>query len=175
MNNTYVQLALVFSYLSLLGFGGGKGIIPAMITQTVDIHHWVTNVQFSQFYAIGRVVPGPTTIMVALIGYKAAGFTGALVATVATFVPAAVVMTVVSIFWKRLDGSTWKDIIARGLAPVIIGLMWSSVFSLGKGVVDSLAMIVLTASVAVISLRTEISPAALIGASAAVGFGLSFM
>jgi len=67
--NIYVRMIEVFGVLSILGFGGGKGIIPQMHTDVVTQYHWVTSAQFSQFYTIGKLVPGPTTIFAALIGF----------------------------------------------------------------------------------------------------------
>ena len=49
----------------------GKGIIPQMHADAVSRYHWVTSQQFTQFYTIGKLVPGPTTIFAALVGYAA--------------------------------------------------------------------------------------------------------
>ena len=56
---TLIHLLSVFSQLSILGFGGGKGIIPQMHTDAVTTYRWVTSEQFTQFYTIGKLVPGP--------------------------------------------------------------------------------------------------------------------
>ena len=77
----YARLALVFTILSVLGFGGGNAIIPQMHHDVVERFHWVTSQQFSQDFALARLAPGPTTTMSALIGYSVAGVPGAVVAT----------------------------------------------------------------------------------------------
>ncbi len=66
--STALHLLWMFAQLSVLGFGGGKGIIPQMHADATR-YGWVTSDQFSQFYTIGKLVPGPTTIFAALIGY----------------------------------------------------------------------------------------------------------
>ncbi len=68
---TILHLLWVFAQLSVLGFGGGKGIIPQMHVDAVTTYGWVSSAQFTQFYTIGKLVPGPTTIFAALIGYAA--------------------------------------------------------------------------------------------------------
>lgn len=37
-----ITLALVFTQLSVLAFGGGNAILPEMQHQVVNIHHWMS-------------------------------------------------------------------------------------------------------------------------------------
>jgi chromate transporter len=159
----------VFGVLSLLGFGGGKGIIPQMHMDVVDQYHWVTSAQFSEFYTIGKLVPGPTTIFSALIGFAAAGIAGAAVALAAMFVPSSALMVLADTIWLRWKNTDWKETISKGLAPVIVGLVWSSVFTIGKGVAHGVAAYVIAGIVAVLMLRTKLSAPMLIVLSGAAG------
>lgn len=168
----YWHLVQVFSVLSVLGFGGGKGIIPQMHVDVVDTYHWVSSAQFTQFYTIGKLVPGPTTIFAALIGFAAAGITGATVALAAMFIPSSALMVAMDTVWERWKNTRWKEIIAKGLAPVIVGLVWSSVFAIGKGVAHGAAAYVIAAVVTVAMLRTKLSAPTLILLSGAVGIAV---
>jgi chromate transporter len=163
----------VFAVLSVLGFGGGKGIFPQMHAQTVEQFHWVTAAQFTQFYAIGKLVPGPTTIAAVLIGYAAGGVPGAGIAAVAMFVPAALMMLGAAMLWRRFHDSPWRERISFGLAPAVVGLTWASVLAFGKGAVAGPASVAIVAVVAVLALRTKLDTPVLIGL-AAVG-GLVFL
>ncbi len=165
---TLARMALVFGWLSILGFGGGKGIIPQMHTDAVQ-YGWTTSDQFSQFYTIGKLVPGPTTIFTALIGMQAAGIVGAIVATAAMFVPSSVLMVVAGSMWKRFSASKWKDVVAVGLEPVIIGLVWSSVLTIGRGALHAWPAYVMAAIVTVLMIRTNVSAPLLILMGAAGG------
>jgi chromate transporter len=167
--DTLWRLASVFAMLSLLGFGGGKGIIPQMHADTVGTFHWVTAEQFTQFYTIGKLVPGPTTIFSALIGYSAAGIPGAFVATGAIFATSTLLIVGLGLFWSRIAKSKWKEIILGALAPIVIGLVWSSVFSLGKGVFTEPFGYAIAAVVTLLTLRTKLSAPLLIGLGAATG------
>jgi chromate transporter len=170
--NIYVRMIEVFGVLSILGFGGGKGIIPQMHTDVVTQYHWVTSAQFSQFYTIGKLVPGPTTIFAALIGFAAAGITGAGVALAAMFLPSSALMIAMDTFWMRWKNAEWKELIAKGLAPVIVGLVWSSVLTIGKGVAQGAAAYAIAGVVTILMLRTKISAPALILLSGAVGIAV---
>lgn len=164
-----LQIVRVFAVLSVLGFGGGKGIFPQMHAQTVDSYHWVSAAQFTQFYALGKLLPGPTTIAAVPIGYAAAGAPGAAVAAAAMFVPAALLMLGASVLWRRFHDSPWRERIALGLAPVVVGLTWASVLAFGKGAVNGPASIAIIVVVAALALRTKLDTPVLIGAAALRG------
>jgi len=169
---TLIRLAMAFGTLSLLGFGGGKGIIPQMHDDAVTQFHWVTSTQFAQFYTIGKLVPGPTTVFGALIGYRAAGYAGAFVAAAALFVPSSVLMMIAGALWQRFSSSPWKDVVSVGLAPVVVGLVWSSVYSIERGTPQAPAAIAITLIVTALTLRTKLSAPLLIALGAAGGVGL---
>lgn len=169
---TVLHLLWTFGQLSVLGFGGGKGIIPQMHADAVDRYHWVTSQQFTQFYTIGKLIPGPTTVFAALVGYAATPgrpLLGAAVATVAMFVPSSAIMVGFDAFWDRFQASPWRTTISRGLAPAIVGLVWSSVVTIGRGAPSSVIAYAVTAVVVVLMLRSKIGTPLLIVLAGAVG------
>lgn len=109
--------------LSLVSFGGGPAIIAPLQHQVVDVHHWLTDRDFVDFFAISRASPGPGTLIAALIGYKLAGWIGAITAALALYIPSSLIVYTVSQFWKRAEGSSWRPAVERGLAPVAVGLV----------------------------------------------------
>lgn len=163
------RLAVVFAVLSLLGFGGGSAIIPQMHADVVDRYHWISSPEFARFFALGKLAPGPTTTMAALVGYAVAGTLGALVATAAIFIPAAIVVYVAALFWERLRGNPWRDRFARAVAPVVLGLIWSGVVTLARGAADAPATIVLAVGAAIVLLRTDWNQSLLVLAAGILG------
>lgn len=71
-------------------FGGGYAMISALEQDFVARHAWLTPAEFSNGVAIGQLTPGPLMIMIAFMGYKSAGFWGALLGTIALFLPSFV-------------------------------------------------------------------------------------
>jgi chromate transporter len=170
--STVLHLLWVFSQLSVLGFGGGKGIIPQMHADAVNVYQWVTSPQFTQFYTIGKLVPGPTTIFAALIGYAAMPdhpLLGATAATVGMFVPSSLMMVAFDALWTRFEASPWRLLIAHGLAPAIVGLVWSSVWTIARGATVSVIAYAVSVIVTVLMLRTKLSAPLLIVLSGGVG------
>lgn len=162
---TILHLLWTFSQLSVLGFGGGKGIIPQMHADAVIRYHWLTSEQFTQFYTLGKLVPGPTTIFAALVGYAATPgrpLIGAAAATLGMFVPSSAIMVAFGSLWERFSASPWRAIISRGLGPAIVGLVWSSVLTIGRGAPSSVLAYFITAVVLFLMLRTKITAPLLI-------------
>jgi chromate transporter len=169
---TVLHLLWTFSQLSMLGFGGGKGIIPQMHADVVTRYRWVSSEQFTQFYTIGKLVPGPTTIFAALVGYAATParpLIGAAAATVGMFVPSSLIMVAFDSLWDRFSASPWRTIVARGLAPAIVGLVWSSVATLGRGAPATALAYAVSAVVVLLTFRTKVSAPLLILLAGAVG------
>jgi chromate transporter len=169
---TVLHLLWTFSQLSVLGFGGGKGIIPQMHTDAVGRYHWVTSAQFTQFYTIGKLVPGPTTIFAALVGYAAIPakpLVGAATATIAMFVPSSIIVIAFDALWERFSASPWRSIISRGLAPAIVGLVWSSVVTIGRGAPSSVVAYAVTVIVLLLMLRAKLATPLLILLAGGVG------
>jgi Chromate transporter len=82
-------LISTFALLSLFAVGGANAAVPEMHRIAVEVHHWMTEKQFADTFAIAQLSPGPNVLIVTLIGYAVAGIAGALAATVAMCVPTA--------------------------------------------------------------------------------------
>ena len=104
-------------------------ILAEMAHQTVDIHHWLTQREFVDLFAITRAAPGPGMLIATLIGWKVAGALGALVATLALFVPSSLLFCAVTVLWQRFSGSPWRVTIERGLAPIAVGLIFAGAYA----------------------------------------------
>ena len=120
-----LALVVVFVPLSLLSIGGGASLLADMEHQSVAVRGWTTPREFADLFAISRTAPGPGTMLAALIGWKAAGWAGAVVATVALYLPSSLLVYGAARLWGRWRGSVWHAAVERGLAPVAAGLLLS--------------------------------------------------
>lgn len=118
-----IALIVVIAPLSLLAIGGASAIYAPLQHQSVDIYKWVSGREFLELFAIARVTPGPGSMLTTLIGWKIAGVAGALVATLALYVPCSVLCFAVARTWNRYRGSKWHTALANGLRPIGAGLM----------------------------------------------------
>jgi chromate transporter len=162
-------IARVFAYLSLLTVGGGMAAFPEMKALVVDVHRWLTYPQLIHIYSIGQLAPGPNMMMVAAVGERVSGITGALIAAVAFFVPTGLLTFGVGRLWKRLENWPWRAAIQRGLAPVAIGLAVAGTITLGKGAITGWLTAAVGLAVFAATLRSRLNPALLILFGAVVG------
>jgi chromate transporter len=120
-----IALIIVIAPLSLLAIGGASAIYAPLQYQAVDVYHWVTGREYIELFAIARVTPGPGSMLTTILGWRLAGLPGALVATLALYIPCSALCFVVARFWNRYRGSRWHAAIESGLRPIGAGLMAS--------------------------------------------------
>lgn len=166
MMDTLLALFKVFVPLSFLTVGGGQSIIPAIHRESVEIYHWINNPQFLDLFALSRLAPGPRSLLVTLIGWQAAGLAGALVASVAIFVPAALLVYALARIWARFENSLLIKAIEQGLVPVAAGMILAATGTILNAAEGGIwAWGVALASTAVL-FYTRVSPFVMLGAGA---------
>jgi chromate transporter len=168
--NPILSLALTFGVMSLFAVGGANSAIPEMHRVAVDVHHWLTDKQFADVFAIAQLSPGPNVLIVTLIGYTVAGIGGALVATLSMCVPTAVLAFYVSRFMRRSSHSRWPALIQASLVPLSIGLMGASGLILALTSDRTWAAALVTVGAAILATTTKLNPLWLLLAGGLLGF-----
>jgi chromate transporter len=120
--DTFIALLLVFVPLSLLSVGGGPSIL-AGLQNAVAARGWMSQRDFLDLFAIARAAPGPGVLLATLVGWKVAGIPGAIVASLALFVPSSLLYYAVARHWNAHRGKLWHSALERGLAPVAAALI----------------------------------------------------
>ena len=123
--DSLLALALVFAPLSLMSFGGANAVLADIAQQAIAVHHWTSQREFADLFALSRAAPGPGSMLATLIGWKVAGFAGALSATIAFYLPSALLVYGAARVWGRWRGTLWHEAIERGFAPIAAGLLLS--------------------------------------------------
>jgi chromate transporter len=166
---TWGVLAAQFSVVSLLAFGGANTVVPEMHRNAVEVQHWMSDRDFANLFAIAQAAPGPNALIVTLVGLKAGGLIGALVATVAFCGPAGLVVYFVVRVWDRIEQAPWRAAVQAGLGPVTVGLVAASAFLLTRAADRSLGFAAITLGTAVVSYFTRLNPLWPLGAAAVLG------
>jgi chromate transporter len=167
-DNLLLKLLVYFTPLSFMTVGGGQSVIADMHRQVVDVYGWFTDAQFLDIFALSRMNPGPGSLIVTLIGWKVDGWAGALVASIAIFLPSSLLVYSLARLWGRYRGAKWQKAIELGLAPVAAGMILATSFTLlGASEGGVLPWLVAGASTALLTF-TRLSPLLLLAAGAAV-------
>jgi chromate transporter len=166
---TLLQLIIVFSSLSLLSFGGTNTVLPEMHRQAVSVQHWLTDLQFASVFAISQASPGPSSLIVSLVGLKAAGWVGAFVATMAMFIPPAVLTFAASLAWERFRDAKWRIAAEKGLAPITLGLLLASGLVITRAADHGWSAFMLTGATTILLVTTRVNPLYIMAAAGILG------
>jgi chromate transporter len=164
-----VEIAAQFFVLSLLSIGGANAVIPEIHLRAVETHHWMTDEDFAQLFALSQAAPGPNVLIVSLVGWKVAGVLGGVVALLAMSGPSSLLTYGVAHAWERWRDAPWRLAIQRGLAPVTVGLILSSGYILTRATDHSWSAYVITAATLAVSMSTRLHPLWLLGIAAVLG------
>ena len=175
---TMLSLVGLFGPLSLMSIGGGNTVLPEMHLRAVGGYHWLTDGQFADIFSISQAAPGPSILIVSLVGYAAGlqtagvlgGLLGGVIATVAMILPAALLMYLVTLSWKRARESKWRIAVERGFAPLTVGLILATSLVMSRAADHDWRAYLLTAIATVIFVRTDTNPLIVVGAAALVGY-----
>lgn len=167
--STLLTVAAVFASLSLVSVGGGNTVLPEIHRTAVRTEHWMTDQQFADIYAISEAAPGPSSMISSLVGYKAAGLPGALVAIVSILGPSSLLMYIACLTWERFRTAKWRIAFERGLAPVSLGLLFSSGLTVVRSSDHTAAAYLISAVTLVLLIRSKISPLLLMAAAGVLG------
>lgn len=145
-------------------------MIPLMEPEVVNTYGWLTHQQFLDGIALGQSTPGPIVITATFVGYLTAGLAGAVVATVAIFLPAfVIVLAGTGPFIRRLRHWQPAQRFLKGVNAAVVGTIVAASLPLARAaLVDPLSVILgLGALVALVRFRVDTLP--LIVGGAALG------
>ena len=160
-------LAVIWDFLSLSLFslGGGNTLLNEYHHMAVEQYCWLSSRQFADIYAIAEASPGPSSMIVGLLGMGAAVKEGALwallsglVAEISILLPSTVLMVVAALSWNRMRNSPWRVAFERGLGPITLGILLSVGLKILRISDHDTPAYAVSLVVCVLMLRTKISP-----------------
>ena len=159
-------------YISACTFGGGFVIVSFMRRRYVEELHWITEEEMLDMTALAQSAPGPIAVNAAIqVGWKVGGLAGMLASVLGTCVPPVVILSVISLFYRRFAENRYVALVLRGMQCGVAAVILSVTADLVKNVarrrriID--AIVALAAFAAVFWLRINV--VFIILAAAAVG------
>jgi chromate transporter len=163
------QLGLVFLKVGSILFGSGYVLLAFLRPDLVERTRWLSDAQLLDAVAVGQFTPGPVLTTATFIGYLVAGVPGAIVATVAIFLPSFVFVAMSSPLIPRLRRSRWAGGFLDGANAASVALMATVTWELGRAAVVDWLTAALALAAAVVLLVTRLNSAWLVAGGAAVG------
>ncbi|CAE6709438.1 chromate transporter [Paraburkholderia aspalathi] len=131
------QIGLFFAKAGAFVFGSGLAIVPFLYGGVVTEHHWLNDKQFVDAVAVAMITPGPVVITVGFIGYLVAGFSGACVAALGTFLPCYLFTVLPAPYFKKYGKLPAVKAFVNGITAAAVGAITGSVIVIARrSVVD---------------------------------------
>jgi chromate transporter len=161
----------IFTFFVFAGafvFGSGLAIIPFLYGGVVQGHHWLTDRQFVDAVAVAMITPGPVVITSGFIGFLVAGFPGAAVAALGTFLPCYAFVVIAAPAFRRYGKRPAIAAFVKGVTAAAIGAITGAVIILGRRTISDLPTLVLALVTLVLLWRWKKIPEPFIVVGAAV-------
>jgi chromate transporter len=170
---TLQEIGWFFLKAGAFVFGSGLAIVPFLHGGVVQEFGWLTEHEFLDSVAVAMITPGPVVITVGFIGYLVAGFPGACVAALATFLPCYIFTVALAPSFKKIAKNTSIKAFVDGITAVVIGALVGAVIIIAiRAIVDiPTALIAIFSMLALIYIK-KIKEPHLILASAIIGIVL---
>ncbi len=162
---------LFFTFLKIgaVTFGSGYVLLAFLRSDLVLRLRWLTDRQLIDAVAVGQFTPGPVFTTATFIGYLTGGLGGALVATLAIFLPAFVLVPLAYPLIPRFRRSPAAGAFLDGVTAGALGLMAGVTWQLARaGIVDTATAVLAVVAFGVL-LRFRINSAWVVLGGAVVG------
>lgn len=169
------KLAIFFAKAGSFVFGSGLAIVPFLYGGVVNEYHWLTEQQFLDAVAVAMITPGPVVITVAFIGYLVAGFPGAVIAALATFLPCYLLTVLPAPYFKRWGKHPGVKAFVEGVTIAAVGAIAGAVFVLARRqLIDAPAICIALATVGLLYRFKKLPELCVIGGAALIGLLLRY-
>jgi chromate transporter len=169
-SKTLQQIAWFFLKAGAFVFGSGLAIVPFLHGGVVKEFGWLNEKQFVDAVAVAMITPGPVVITVGFIGYLVAGFPGACVAALATFLPCYLFVVALAPSFKKIAKNASIKTFVDGITASVIGALVGSVIIIGlRSIVDIPTLIIGVSAVMVLLYAKKIQEPYIIAFAAVLG------
>lgn len=143
-SGTLWDIALFFTKAGAFVFGSGLAIVPFLHGGVVVDHQWLSEHQFVDAVAVAMITPGPVVITVGFIGYLVAGFPGACVAALSTFLPCYLLTVIPAPYFRKYGHNQSIKAFVEGITAAVIGALVGAVVIIATRSITDLATILIT-------------------------------
>lgn len=130
-----VQLGLFFFKVGALIFGSGMVLFAFIQRDVVNNYGWLTQQQLIDAIAVGQMSPGPVLSSATFIGFLISGWQGAVIATIAVFLPSFIIIILISPIIPRLRKSPTIQAFLKGVNAGVVALILAVSLTLFKSAI----------------------------------------
>lgn len=139
-----VDLYVSWFKMGLFTFGGGYAMLPMIQKEVIEKHHWATEEEVMDYYAIGQCTPGIIAVNTAtFVGYYQKGVIGGIAATLGVISPSIIIISLIASVLSNFAEITIVQNALAGIRVAVCFLMGTSILKLWKSSVKDITGIVL--------------------------------
>ncbi|MEI6945666.1 chromate transporter [Paraflavisolibacter sp. H34] len=166
---TLGQIAWFFTKAGAFVFGSGLAIVPFLHAGVVQQYGWLNEQQFLDAVAVAMITPGPVVITVGFIGYLVAGFPGACVAALATFLPCYLLTVLPAPYFKKYGRHPSIKAFVDGITAAVVGALVGAVVVIALRTIKDVPTALIALATIFVLLKWKVKEPAIILAAAALG------
>ncbi|WP_316190984.1 chromate transporter [Bradyrhizobium sp. SZCCHNS2096] len=118
-----LQIASFFGRYANLTLGGGSATSAVMHSEIVEKRHWINDDQFGLSFALGRLTPGTNLLACCTaIGWILRGSSGAIVALLASSIPCAIMVVILTALFARWQENSFAQAAIQGAVAAAVGI-----------------------------------------------------
>jgi chromate transporter len=133
--NTFSQIALFFSKMALVTFGGAYAVLAYVAQQAVEYYHWLQPREMLDGLGMAETTPGPLIMVLQFVGFMAAyrdpgslppmlaATLGGLLATWVTFMPCFLWIFVGAPYIEKLRGNKGLSGALGAITAAVVGVI----------------------------------------------------
>ena len=133
--NVFSQIALFFSKMAMVTFGGAYAVLAYVAQQAVEHYHWVSPREMLDGLGMAETTPGPLIMVLQFVGFMAAfrdpgtlspmlaGTLGGLLATWVTFTPCFLWIFLGAPFIETLRGNKGLAGALTAITAAVVGVI----------------------------------------------------
>ena len=134
-NHVVVDIALFFSKLAVVSFGGAYALLAYMAQEAVETYHWMTAPEMVDGLGLAETTPGPLILVTQFVGFLAAfrdappfspvaaGVVGSAMTTWVTFVPPMLLIFVAAPFVEQLRANQRLSGALAAITAAVVGVI----------------------------------------------------
>jgi chromate transporter len=139
-----IETALLFLRLGTTAFGGPAAHIAFMEDEVVRRRRWLSREQFLDYLGATNLIPGPNSTELAIhIGMARHGWMGLLVAGSCFILPSSLIVGLIAWAYVRYGALPQVEGIFHGITPVVIAIILSALWQLGRTAMKTAGLAVL--------------------------------
>lgn len=162
-------LLLAFLKIGAVAFGSGYVLFAFLDADFVAGLHWLQPQQLADAVALGQVTPGPVFTTATFLGFLFAGVPGALLATVAIFLPGLALVPLLDRVVRLADTRPSVRLLLDAVNAAVVGLILAVGWTLARTSIGDAATLVIAAVAFPILAWRPLAAPALVAGGALVG------